>query len=185
MNGLNTHGIAVCSNNEFATCEDFRKVFIEDMESLYLLSLLLTGNQHEAEQCFLEGFDACVDGISVFREWADAWARRIIVRQALRMRAEHAGFLGWTPDLVESAGVRVRSRTPLRRIALTRVLALDDLERSVFVLSVLEGHSTQSCALLLAVSRKEVLVARARALQHIANVEMEPAVHVRASSLHA
>jgi len=155
------------------------------MKSLYLLSLLLTGNQDEAEQCFLEGLDACVNGISVFREWADAWARDIIIRQALRMRAEHAGFLRWTPGLVESAGERVRSRTSLRRIALTRVLALEDLERSVFVLSILEGYSTHSCALLLAVSRKEVLVARARALQQIANVEMKPAVHVRASPLHA
>ena len=75
MNGLITHRIMESGNNGFATCEDFRKVFIEDMESLYLLSFLSTGNHDEAEQCFLEGLDACVDGISVFREWADAWAR--------------------------------------------------------------------------------------------------------------
>jgi DNA-directed RNA polymerase specialized sigma24 family protein len=185
MNGLKAHRIAASSDNGFATCEDFRKLFIEDMESLYLLSFLLTGNQDEAEQCFLEGLDACVDGISVFRELADVWARRIIIRQALRMAAEHDGFLRWAPGLVESADEGVLSRTSLHRIALTRVLALEDLERSVFVLSILEGYSTQSCALLLAVSRKEVQEARARALQHIVNVDMEPAVLARVYPLHA
>jgi DNA-directed RNA polymerase specialized sigma24 family protein len=185
MNGLNTHRIAESGNNGFATCEDFRKVFIEDMESLYLLSFLLTGNQDEAEQCFLEGFDACVDGISVFRALADAWARRIIIRRALRMTASHAAFLRWVPGLVKSAGEGVASKTSLRRSAFTRVVVLEDFERSVFVLSILEGYSTETCALLLAVSQKEVLEARARALQHIADVELEPTAHVRASSLHA
>src|SRR5258708_30559216 len=99
MNGLNTHCIAESRNNRFATCEDFRKAFIEDMESLYLLSFLLTGNYDKAEQCFLEGLDACVNGISVFREWAVFWARRIIIRQALRMTTAHAGFPRCAPSL--------------------------------------------------------------------------------------
>jgi DNA-directed RNA polymerase specialized sigma24 family protein len=185
MNGLNTHRIMESGNNGFATCEDFRKVFIEDMESLYLLSFLLTGNQDEAEQCFLESLDACVDGISVFREWADAWARRIIIRQAVWMTAAHAGFLSCAPGLVESAGEDVASKTSLQPSAFTRVVTLEDFERSVFVLSMLEGYSTQTCALLLAVSQKEVLEARARALQHIADVDLEPAVLVRDSALHA
>jgi hypothetical protein len=115
MNGLNMQRIAASSKNGFATCEDFRKLFIKDMESLYLLSFLLTGDHGKAEQCFLEGLDACVNGISVFREWADVWARSVIVRQALRMRAEHAGFLRWGPGLIESAGEGVLSRTSLQR----------------------------------------------------------------------
>ena len=180
MNGLNTHGIAACSNKEFATCEDFRKVFNEDMESLYVLSFLLTGNQDEAEQCFLEGLDACVNGISVFREWAAVWARRIIIRHALRMTAARPGFLRWAPSLVESAAEGVTSKISLQRITFTRVLALEDFERSVFVLSILEGYSTQTCALLLAVSQKEALEACARALRHIADVDMEPALLARA-----
>src|SRR5258708_21663438 len=110
MNGLKADRIAASSDNGFATCEDFRKLFIEDMESLYVLSFLLTGNQDKAEQCFLEGLDACVDGISVFREWAGVWARRIIVRQALRMTAARPGFLRWAPSLVESAAERVLSK---------------------------------------------------------------------------
>jgi DNA-directed RNA polymerase specialized sigma24 family protein len=185
MNGPKIHRIAASSKNRFATCEDFRELFIEDMESLYQLSFLLTGNQDEAEQCFLEGLDACLSGISVFREWADVWARRIIIRQALRMRAEHAGSLRWAPGLVESADEGVLSKTSLQRIEFTRVLALEDFERSVFVLSILEGYSTQSCALLLGASREEVLEARARALQNIANLDMEPAVLAGGSVLHA
>jgi len=185
MSGLNTHRIAASPSNGLATCEDFRKLFIENMENMYLLSFLLTGNRDEAEQCFVEGLDECVAGISVFREWIDFWARSTIIRQALRMTAAHPGSLRGAPSLVESAAEGVLSKASLQRIALTRVLALEDSERSVFVLAILEGYSTQTCARLLAVSQKEVLEARARALQHIADVDMELAVLARASTLHA
>ncbi|HEX4020884.1 MAG TPA: hypothetical protein VHX63_07060 [Acidobacteriaceae bacterium] len=167
---LNEHRIKVNSNSGFAAGEDFCKLFMEDMEGLYLLSLFLTGNHDNAKQCFLAGLDECISGISVLHEWADFWARHVIVRHALRITAQHAGSL--RPPGVELAGEGVVSETSLQHIALARVLALEDLERSVFVLSILEDYSTQTCAFLLAVSQKEVLEARARALQHIADFDL-------------
>ncbi|MGC1781462.1 MAG: hypothetical protein WA708_02985 [Acidobacteriaceae bacterium] len=175
MTCLNEHRIEVNSNSGLATGEDFCKLFMEDMEGLYLLSLFLTGNHDKAEQCFLEGLDGCTSGISVFHVWADFWARRVIVRQALRITAQHAGSLR-PPGVFELAGEGVVSETSLQHIAFARVLALEDFERSVFVLSILEDYSTQTCALLLAVSQKEVLEARARALQHIADFDLVRAV---------
>jgi DNA-directed RNA polymerase specialized sigma24 family protein len=171
---LNEHRIEVNSNSGFATGEDFCKLFMEDMESLYLLSLFLTGNHDKAEQCFLEALDECISGISVFHVWADFWARRVIVRQALRITVQRAGSP--RPPGVELAGEGVVSETSLQHIAFARVLALEDFERSVFVLSILEDYSTQTCALLLAVSQKEVLEARARALQHIEDFDLERAL---------
>jgi len=37
---------------DYATSDDFRKLFTEDMEGLHLLAYLLTGDQEKAEQCF-------------------------------------------------------------------------------------------------------------------------------------
>jgi DNA-directed RNA polymerase specialized sigma24 family protein len=155
------------------------------MESLYLLSFLLTGNHDKAEQCFLESLDECLNGISVFHDWADFWARRVIVRQALRMTAQHTGSLRPASGGVDSADEGIFSEPSLQYAAFGRVLALEGFERSVFVLSSLEGYSTQSCALLLAISTKEVLEARVRALQHMTDFDMERAVLAGDPALHA
>src|SRR5215831_17145778 len=39
----------------YATPADFKKIFNEEVNGLYLLSLLLTGNQTKAEECFVAG----------------------------------------------------------------------------------------------------------------------------------
>jgi hypothetical protein len=49
------------------------------------------------------------------------------------------------------------------------ILKLDVLERFVFVISVLEGYSSQDCSILLGCSRKVIVDARARALEQLAN----------------
>jgi DNA-directed RNA polymerase specialized sigma24 family protein len=49
------------------------------------------------------------------------------------------------------------------------VLALEDFERFVFVVSVLEGYQDRECAVLLGCAVVEVGHARVRALQQIAN----------------
>ena len=52
---------------------------------------------------------------------------------------------------------------------LASILKLDVLERFVFVMSVLEGYSSQDCSILLGCSRKVIVDARARALEQLAN----------------
>ena len=55
-----------------------------------------------------------------------------------------------------------------RRVA--AITALPAFERFVFVLSVLERYSDQDCSLLLGSTRAQVIAARSRALQHIAEI---------------
>jgi hypothetical protein len=171
VNCLNTYRIAESSESEYATDEDFCRLFTDDVESLYLLSFLLTANQDKAERCFLAGLDDCVNGISVFHEWVDFWARRAIVHQALRMTAQHTDSLRPTPGAVDFASEGDHPRTSSQDAAFARVVALEDSERFVFVLSVLEGYPDESCALVLVISGKEVLEVRTRSLQHIADFD--------------
>ena len=65
---LKAHRIAENNKSEYATNEDFCKLFTEDVKGLYLLSFLLTVDHEKAEQCFVAGLDGCVNGNSVFRE---------------------------------------------------------------------------------------------------------------------
>ena len=57
------------------------------------------------------------------------------------------------------------------------VLALQDFDRFVYVLCVLEGYADQNCAVLLGISHREVRETRIRAVQHVADFERRIAVH--------
>jgi hypothetical protein len=143
----------------YTTGDDFCRVFSEKMKGLYLLGYLLTGNAEKAEQCFVRGIGDCVTGSPVFKEWANSWARRTVIKHAIQMmRPAQAKF----SSNVASAGIEIEPR-------FKTVLGLETLERFVFVMSVLEGYSHQDCSLLLGCSRQAVLTARTQALDHLAN----------------
>jgi len=154
--------------SEYATIDDFRKLFTEDMNSLYLLSFLLMGNQEEAERSFVDGLADCVNGNPVFKKWARSWARRIIVRNAIRIIAPHIGPARSAASASDSTN-ESPPKIPLVESPFAGVLALEDFERFVFVLSVLERYPVHKCAVLLGTSIQEILETRLRALQHIAS----------------
>src|SRR6267378_2461648 len=85
VNLVNKIHIDAAKADEYATSEDFRKLFTEDMTGLYLLSLLLTANHEKAEQCFVAGVEDSVEGNPVFKEWARSWAKRAIIQNAVRV----------------------------------------------------------------------------------------------------
>lgn len=68
----------------YASREDFSRIFTEDLNELYQLSFLLTGDHKKAEQCFVAGIEDSIHGNSVFREWARSWAKRAIIQNAIR-----------------------------------------------------------------------------------------------------
>jgi hypothetical protein len=68
--------------DQYASREDFRRIFTEDLDGLYQLSFLLTRDPQKAEQCFVGGLEDCLAGNPVFREWARSWAKRAIVQNA-------------------------------------------------------------------------------------------------------
>jgi hypothetical protein len=57
--------------------------------------------------------------------------------------------------------------------AIVAIVALGAFERFVFVMSVLEGHSEQECAILLRCSRRDVMIARVLALTGLANTDAD------------
>ena len=69
----------------YATGSDFCRIFKENMNGLYLLSFLLTGDHVTAEKCFVQGLDDSRKGNRVFREWARSWARRTIIQNAIQL----------------------------------------------------------------------------------------------------
>jgi len=75
-----------CANGEdrYETREDFLKIFDQDLNGLYQLSFLLTGNHQKGERCFVSGIEDCPKENRVFREWARAWAKRVIAENAIR-----------------------------------------------------------------------------------------------------
>ncbi len=156
----------VSTSTAYTTSADFCKIFADEMSSLYLLGFLLTADQAMAEQCFVAGIGDCVEGNSVFKEWARSWARRTIIQHAIQKMAPAEGrrrmASATTPLFGGVLTTELVNRTPLDAI-----LKLDALERFVFVMSVLEGYSYQDCSILLECPRQAVVDARARALESL------------------
>ena len=149
---------------QYATNEDVCRIFTENLDRLYLLSFLLTGNHERAEQCFVGGLADSVEGNQIFRKWAHSWAKRTIIQNAIRALQPRAGRAGGPPAGLSHNGQALT----LGDSELYRVLALEDFERFVFVMSVLERYSDQECALLLGCSIQDIRETRVRALEHIA-----------------
>jgi DNA-directed RNA polymerase specialized sigma24 family protein len=147
----------------YATRADFCRIFEKDMNRLYLLSFLLTGDHALAQGCFVRGLEDSAKGNPVFKECAQSWARRMIIQNAIRK-------IGVRPTdslTSHSASGRSAGNARLEPVEIAEILELPAFERFVFVMSVLERYSDQECSLLLGCTRGEVIAARTRALQQI------------------
>ena len=140
----------------YPAAADFSEVFTEEMRSLYLLSFLLTGDKDKAEQCFIGALGECLEGMGAFMEWARLWARRAIIRQAIRMVKP-------TPEATDQSPlVRIKTAavpSPNNNI-LAAIVSLCAFERFAFVMSILEKLSDGDCLAFLRCSRRELAQAR-------------------------
>ena len=150
---------------QYAMTEDFRRVFLDDVDGLFQLSLLLTADPEKAEQCFVAGLEESLESNRVFRDWVRPWAKVAVIKNAIRAVQPRS----WQPKSSSD-----RSSSPMRDTAaddgsfdLGPLLALPDFERFVFVMSVLETYSDHDCSLLLDCSLQDVRNARIRALTQI------------------
>ena len=50
----------------YATVADFLEIYNDEMDSLYLLSILLTADIEKAEECFVSALQECLNGMDVF-----------------------------------------------------------------------------------------------------------------------
>jgi DNA-directed RNA polymerase specialized sigma24 family protein len=156
--------------NEYATIEDFRRIFGDDQRELYQLSFVLTADHEKAEQCFVAGLDDAVKAIDVFKDRTRSWAKRVIIRNAIRIVRPH---LNDAESSVPAGVVSEQSKLRIirdRHLEIDSLLALEDFERIVFVMTVLERYSDQDSALLIGCSVGDIRAARICALKEIANL---------------
>lgn len=155
----------------YASHSDFYAIFIQQLNCLYSLAVILTGNELRAEECLLAALDSCEQRDLVFKESAVSWSRRAVIKIAIRSMspapfspARHY-LLGNRSNLNFDPDVSIEC-----------VLELPAFDRFVFVMSVLEGYSDRDCALLLDCSCADVVAARIRAFQQISRrlTEMYP-----------
>lgn len=138
------NAMRIASSGSYASSSDFCRIFDQDLDELYQLSFLLTGNHENAKQCFVSGLEDSVKENRVFEEWARSWARRTIIQCAVRVV---------NPRPMEEAAPSILNRsdnTPaLERPEIAAVLELRPFDRFVYVMSVLERYSDQDCSVLL------------------------------------
>jgi DNA-directed RNA polymerase specialized sigma24 family protein len=159
---LNARQIAKQETSTYPMATDFCRIFERDMDSLYLLAFLLTADQRLTEECFVRGLEDSVRSNRVFKEWEEAWARRMVIQSAIQMVQ---------PQPTDSSAPSSNFDRSASDVAippeLAAVVGLPAFERFAFVMSVLERYSDQECSVLLGRTRGEVAAARIRALRQL------------------
>ena len=153
-------------NSPYASVADFKQIFDEDMNSLYLLSLLLTADREMAEQCFVAGLQDATKDNPVFKEWARSWARRVVTLNAVRVV---------NPRPTEATGTKsseLLDTLSAEERPYAAILKLEPFDRFVYVMSVLERYSDHHCALLLGCAKQNIVTARSRALEQSGNADL-------------
>lgn len=153
--------------NQYATSEDFCRVFMKKVDSLYGFTFLLTKDQREAEKCFVAGLEDCLNANQIRKDFALSWARYAIIKQAIRELRPRPDRR--SPFSKQEVADPINSVADLElQVSMDGVLSLETFERFVFVMSVLERYSEHECSFLLLCSPRDIRNARLKALQQVA-----------------
>jgi hypothetical protein len=121
------------NRNDYATHSDFCAIFRQHLDRLYLLALILAGDEVIAEKCFLAAFDSCAQESRIFKESALSWSRRSVIKNAIRI------MLPASDNSSPQCLVAKRNSLDLDEDASLKCLQdLPPFDRFVFVMSVLE-----------------------------------------------
>ena len=157
-------GKTVSGRREYASKEEFAGVFECELDGLQKLAVLLTADSEAARRCLTLAFRECITGSSVSKEWVLAWARRVIIRNAISLVLDFGDHsFGDASAGAESGSISFSiDNSPGRFAEPGPILELPQLDRLVFVICVLEGYSIHDCALLLGRSPREIYGVRHR-----------------------
>jgi DNA-directed RNA polymerase specialized sigma24 family protein len=157
-------GRALTERAEYAGKEEFVRLFERERTNLQRLALLLTADSEAAKQCLLRAYQECIANSSVSNEWILIWARRVVVRHAIRIVLDIDGQSSSTPNDNTNNGsiVFIADVSPHDSLEVESIVHLPQLDRLVFVLCTLEHYSNHDCALLLGRSLREISDARQR-----------------------
>ncbi len=151
-------------NDEYTSASEFCEMFLNDMPALFQLAFLLTSSTEQAEAVLLAALGDCKRA-KVFRPWAASWSKLAVIERALKAMA--AG-------LANSAATNASA-------AAQPILQLRPLERAVYVLTVLEKYSVRDCAVLMRLSKREVISAQVADLQQVSAAVIGPTVNLEAA----
>jgi len=146
--------------------EDLGEMSRPDLTGLYQLSFLLTRDHQKAERCFVAGLEDCATDNPGFRQWARSWAKRSIIQNAIRELMPRPHQSDSSSETVFPYIGQLLSG-PNGHFGFEAILGLDDFERFVFVMSVLEHYSEHDCAVLFDCSPSDIREARTRALERL------------------
>lgn len=146
--------------SDYATRADFCDAFADNTNSIYLLAFLLTASHKAAEHCFVAAVEEAFKPNTVFKEWAIFWIRCTLITCAITTifdpsNRDKRSADSWYPAQGKGG------------LAIDAITHLADLDRFVFVISVLEHYSVYECSLLLGCSAGTVIKSRARALRDL------------------
>src|SRR5215813_3540990 len=103
-----------------------------------------------AEHCFLSAFEHCIRSTTVFREWAESWAKRATIVTAIRIVFDSQ------PPANAQVGSASHEAASGMEALLAGVLNLAPFDRFVYVMSVLERIPNKECGLLLDCSLRDL-----------------------------
>jgi len=171
---LKTCPVTTNAKGLYAAAEDFEQFFATQNTDLVRLSLQLTADAEKAERCLILAMRDCFFRRSVLRGGVHTWARRMVVRNAIRL------VWGTPNDFFGESGFEFHSQPSYYSLEALResiaILTLPDLDRLAFVICVLERYSILECALLLRKAPREVYDAIVRATSQVLPLE-EPKDH--------
>ena len=169
MSRLKSHLVSTDVIGHCATAEDFEQLFAEQNTDLLRLSLHLTADAEKAESCLILAMRDCFFRSSVSKDRVRAWARRMVMRNAIRL------VWGTPNDILGESGFEFHlqpSDFPVEALRESvAILTLPDLDRLAFVICVLERYSILDCAVLLRKAPQEVYNAIVRATSQVLPLE--------------
>ena len=164
------------SVSEFATADDFQKLFASEIVDLFRLAFFLTADADKAEHCVILTMHECLATVDVSKAWLPVWTRNALIRNGIRIvTGMPARSLG--KGRPHQPFPEVHKSMPRRETSVTDesagILELSDFDRLVYVLYFLERYPTRDCAALLGRSRQEVRDAQNRAFGQVIAFERE------------
>lgn len=148
---------------------DLAQGWLDEITDLYLLCFLLTADKMMAEQLFADAMDEYVGSpAAASGAWARGQGRASVIRRAIQV-------IRPVPKQAQSWSSRLAGRPLVSSVhePFSAITSLGTFERFVFVLSVIEGESDETCAALLACDLAEVERSRDLAMTLISATEKE------------
>jgi hypothetical protein len=171
------------SNNEkspYATGKDFEQLFAKETTDLLRLSLHLTADAEKAESCLILAMRDCFFRSTVLKDRVRIWARRMVIRNAVRLIWGTPNDIGYDSALEFQLQANDYPLEELRESV--AILTLPGLDRLAFVICVLERYSILDCAVLLGKTPQEVHEAILRSSDQVIPVEVQKKFHSEATS---